>query len=194
MHTETPNPSINRTCPGKPGHAGYLKRLDCMSRVDRLLVASAVFLVALLPSLSFSESRIITMELLQLRDMHTVIQLYKDDFKELPRTPEQLYERGFLKVQPRDRWGRSYVYSLTKGDAGYVLYSMGKDGIDQKGEGDDVVGPEKRYTCDDYGINCFWSERMIVLAALFALLVVVAWGTRNAWRWLRRVWSSWNAT
>jgi hypothetical protein len=21
-----PNPSINRTCPGKPGHAGYLKR------------------------------------------------------------------------------------------------------------------------------------------------------------------------
>jgi len=22
----TPNPSINRTCPGKPGHAGYLKR------------------------------------------------------------------------------------------------------------------------------------------------------------------------
>ena len=22
----TPNPSINRTCPGRPGHAGYLKR------------------------------------------------------------------------------------------------------------------------------------------------------------------------
>jgi hypothetical protein len=23
---EMPNPSINRTCPGKPGPAGYLKR------------------------------------------------------------------------------------------------------------------------------------------------------------------------
>ena len=24
--TPTPNPSIKRTCPGKPGHAAYLKR------------------------------------------------------------------------------------------------------------------------------------------------------------------------
>ena len=42
-----------------------------------------------------------------------------------------------LKAIPLDAWGRAYRYSVT-GKEG-TLWSIGPNGIDEKGEGDDAV-------------------------------------------------------
>jgi hypothetical protein len=39
---------------------------------------------------------------------------------------------------PPDPWGHPYVYVLT-GPKGYQIRSMGPNGVDDKGEGDDIV-------------------------------------------------------
>jgi type II secretory pathway pseudopilin PulG len=157
-----------------------------MRRLGQLLTWSSVALAAMLPGTSSSESKIITMELLQLRDVHTAIQLYKRDFKELPSDPDQLYERGQLLVHPIDHWGHPYVYSRIEGIPGYVLYSKGKDGVDQKGGGDDIVGTDKQYTCEDYRVNCFWSAPLVSGIAVLILLAALAWAISSTWRRLQR--------
>ena len=54
--------------------------------------------------------------------------------------PTESYPRGFLDGPslPADGWGRPYVYAVDEGGAGYRLRSVGADGVDQGGEGDDV--------------------------------------------------------
>ncbi|WP_143226700.1 hypothetical protein [Acidovorax sp. 62] len=157
-----------------------------MRRLSKLFISSSVALAAMLPGASSSESKIITMELLQLSDVHTTIQLYKHDFKGLPSDLDQLYERGQILVPPRDHWGHPYVYSRIEGLPGYVLYSKGKDGIDQRGGGDDIVGTEKQYTCEDYGVNCFWSAPLVNGAVMLLLLAALTWVICRGWHLLQR--------
>jgi hypothetical protein len=84
-----------------------------------------------------------------LREVRTAIAVYRSQAGRAPATLATLLEKtdafpdGFLaggKV-PTDGWGRALIYDPAADGATYALRSCGPDGIDQKGQGDDVRLP-----------------------------------------------------
>jgi hypothetical protein len=55
--------------------------------------------------------------------------------------PTEAYPRGFLggDTLPVDGWGRSFSFAASENGATFRLWSVGADGVDQMGEGDDLV-------------------------------------------------------
>jgi len=79
---------------------------------------------------------------------------------------------------PDDPWQHRYVYRRIAGEPGFTVYSMGADGVDDHGAGDDITTPAKSYRCETYYDDCagtltWW--RNVALAASF--LGGVAWLT-----------------
>ena len=75
------------------------------------------------------------------------LDLYEIDHGSYPDNLDVLTEKvdgkgPYLKKKAIDPWGHpyKYVYPGTHGD--YDLYSFGKDGVDNNGEGDDVANWE----------------------------------------------------
>ena len=75
------------------------------------------------------------------------LDLYEIDNGSYPENLDVLLEKKdgkgpYLKKRAIDPWGHpyKYVYPGTHGD--YDLYSFGKDGIDNSGEGDDITNWE----------------------------------------------------
>lgn len=98
---------------------------------------------------------------------------------------------GQVKSLRKDQWGHPYVYTMSPSSAGYSLYSVGRDGIDSNGGGDDVTSPEKEYRCEDYGINCppkpkDWVAIVALAIAVLSFLVGMGRGILA----LRKRWSS----
>ena len=76
----------------------------------------------------------------QLRIMHGQIKLWRTT------VPEDLtatrFSNEITKDQfgnPLDPWGRPFVY-IKENDSWYQLYSVGDDGVDDSGKGDDIKG------------------------------------------------------
>lgn len=95
----------------------------------------------------------------------------------------------FLRGIPSDPWGREYVYRANIHD--FELYSVGLNGIDERGRGDDVTDHDKRYSCSDYGVGCPYGVvelLQVVLALLFAssLLYLVASLALISIRWTQK--------
>lgn len=87
---------------------------------------------------------------------------------------------------PRDPWSHPYVYRRTPEAPGFIVYSVGKDGIDDHGAGDDVTTTDKSYRCETYYDECTGSLpwwRNIALATAF--LGGLGWLVFNAARRLR---------
>ncbi|MEM7307124.1 MAG: type II secretion system protein GspG [Planctomycetota bacterium] len=85
--------------------------------------------------------------LMVLRDLRTSLTVYKLDAGAYPGSLDGLlkstpnYPQGFLsgaRALPMDAWGRPFRYALADGGGSYRLWSMGPDGVDQDGAGDDV--------------------------------------------------------
>ena len=80
-----------------------------------------------------------------------------------------------------DAWGRPLVYRRLDGGNGYILYSLGANGIDENGAGDDVFMAKspKKYHCEDYDelcVNpCQVTKGGAALAALVALMGIAAY-------------------
>jgi hypothetical protein len=72
---------------------------------------------------------------------------------------------------PVDAWGNRYIYHLLEaGDrAPYEIYSMGKNGTDESGDGDDVVS---RGTLDAQ----FYPELYKPVLQLFPILLLLVLG------------------
>ena len=77
----------------------------------------------------------------------SALDLYEIDHGSYPDNLDILLEKKdgkgpYLKKSAIDPWGHpyKYVYPGTHGD--YDLYSFGKDGVDNNGEGDDVTNWE----------------------------------------------------
>lgn len=88
-----------------------------------------------------------------------------------------------LRRVPSDPWGNTYAYAFRAGHAKPLVYSIGVNGIDEAGEGDDVIGPSKKYPCDVYGVDCGFTPlaniaHFIALIGLLSLLVGTARGVR----------------
>jgi len=82
-----------------------------------------------------------------MRFLATRLAVYKLEAGRYPDRLEQLveatesYPRGFLdgRELPLDAWQGPLSYSVTADGSGYKLWSKGPDGLDQSGEGDDLV-------------------------------------------------------
>jgi len=61
---------------------------------------------------------------------------------------------GRLDELPSDPWSNSYLYSLADNPPGFLIYSAGANGLDERGSGDDVTSSKKTYECRTYGTNC----------------------------------------
>lgn len=59
----------------------------------------------------------------------------------VPSTEEGIAVLGLRERNPKDAWGRTFRYRQTGGPSprDFILYSVGADGIDSNGSGDDVV-------------------------------------------------------
>lgn len=84
-----------------------------------------------------------------LRDLKAGIGVYKLERGAYPPSLEALLEKtpdypdgllGGRTVVPKDPWGHAYVYEILSSGASYRLRSAGRNGKDEAGEGDDVVG------------------------------------------------------
>jgi hypothetical protein len=135
-----------------------------MSRICQLSFAAFVFSIVVLFTTEFvSPSMIvdlkITDDLYRLKFLRQAIDTFKKDNGSLPN--EDIWMRQLssgsnpiLDESPQDRWDRPYIYKRVSDAPGYVVYSAGRNGIDEKGQGDDITTPEKKYSCDSYGVNC----------------------------------------
>src|SRR5689334_6832858 len=76
-----------------------------------------------------------------------------------------------LEKVPPDVWGNLYVYKQSSSGEGFVVYSVGLNGVDEDGAGDDITGPGKSYSCAEYEVDCPLKQsdflRFYVLVCLF---------------------------
>ena len=83
-----------------------------------------------------------------LQSLRTSISVYRIDTGRVPDRlgdllqPTTNYPQGFLngsKALPTDAWGHAFRYSAGLDGKAYKLWSLGPDGIDQNGAGDDIA-------------------------------------------------------
>jgi len=77
----------------------------------------------------------------------SALDLYEIDHGSYPENIEVMLEKKdgkgpYLKKSAIDPWGHPYKYAYPGAHGDYDLYSFGKDGIDNSGEGDDVTNWE----------------------------------------------------
>ncbi|MFL6658056.1 MAG: hypothetical protein ACJ8GW_08305 [Massilia sp.] len=105
---------------------------------------------------------------------------YKEESGNLPEGLAQVSKAYELseKGARRDFWGNEFVYHRSADRGRFVLYSIGRNKLDEKGGGDDVVAGPKQYSCKDYGVNCppSWPEivRMASLGSFALSLLFLA--------------------
>lgn len=84
-----------------------------------------------------------------LRRVKTGLAIYRSQFGRVPDTLDELlkgteaFPKGFLdgNAVPKDGWGRTLVFSTQDKGATFALHSMGENGVDDHGAGDDLVSP-----------------------------------------------------
>jgi general secretion pathway protein G len=127
-------------------------------------------------------------------NLRRAVDLFREDNHRLPSSEiglSELTAGPFPKLErlPKDPWGHEFKYRTLIDHQSYQIYSVGKNGKDEGGEGDDVQGRERKYTCADYGVNCpptpgelVQSGFLAVLlaAALYLLFCAVRWSWRSA--------------
>ena len=77
----------------------------------------------------------------------SALDLYEIDNGSYPESLDVLMEKKdgkgpYLKKRAIDPWGNAYKYVYPGAHGDYDLYSFGKDGVDNNGEGDDVINWE----------------------------------------------------
>jgi general secretion pathway protein G len=130
------------------------------------------------------------------------------DLKTLRHALSQLKERGsalpdhstglqaltatpaLIEHLPADPWGHAYVYRKAGNSDGYVMYSVGENGTDELGGGDDITN-ESKFSCEGHGFGCRWNPREWVFlaagsVALASFLALLVQGAMLALRKLRR--------
>jgi hypothetical protein len=123
--------------PGQPGQTGYATEQEHEVHV----VAEGSAQVAPSPAARKDETR------KTLRFLATRLAVYKLESGGYPPSlaalvePTTDYPRGFLdgRELPLDAWDNAFSYSVSDSGTGYRLWSSGPDGVDQDGQGDDLV-------------------------------------------------------
>jgi len=87
---------------------------------------------------------------------------------------------------PEDPWGHEYVYRLAPDAQAFFICSVGRNGNDEHGGGDDVTGRSKVHSCSEYLLDCpppaqeiaHYGSLGVALTSLVALLASLA-----PWAW-----------
>lgn len=92
----------------------------------------------------------------------------------------------FLRRLAQDPWGNAYVYRAVKSES-YALYSVGIDGQDEGGLGNDVTTRGKKYANPAYCVYGAVSPRRILACAILSLLMAsmlagLARGVAMVWK------------
>ncbi|WLQ15555.1 type II secretion system protein GspG [Hahella aquimaris] len=85
-----------------------------------------------------------------LKSLQSALRLYQLDHNALPTREQglQALSNGYLTKISKDAWGQEYQYSPEPWHGvEMTLYSIGPNGVDEKGEGDDIVNWDKAYPC-----------------------------------------------
>lgn len=148
-----------------------------------IVVATATFFV-FYPNEFDERGRSIRATLFDLENLRSAIAIFEKRQKRIPTAEEGLrplllVNPPMLSKLPTDPWGHPYLYRGSANGAGYLVYSSGKNGVDEHGAGDDITDKAKNYTCSDYGVNCpienvAWAALLLLgcgLAALATLIV-----------------------
>ena len=80
-------------------------------------------------------------------NISSALDLYEIDNGSYPESLDLLMEKKngkgpYLKKRAIDPWGHQYKYTYPGTHGDYDLYSFGKDGVDNNGEGDDIANWE----------------------------------------------------
>ena len=127
----------------------------------------------------------ITSELFNVRAMNAALAHYvqligtspgrEEVFSIVPNTLTNASEHRYTFRSSRDSWGNHYALKTTFDGKVIEIYSLGMNGVDEMGHGDDVVFGRKSYPCEMYGVHC-QAQAVLVLAfyafaTAFVLLV-----------------------
>jgi hypothetical protein len=80
-------------------------------------------------------------------------------------------EPKYLDKLPNDPWLRPYVYRRIASAPGFEIYSVGQNGKDDFGKGDDIVSWDKSYRCEDYTVGCLVTVRQLPLLSMVLLML-----------------------
>lgn len=101
--------------------------------------------------------------------------------------------KQYMKEIPMDTWDESYVYELNSDSTNFVLYSKGPNKIASSGNGDDVIGGEKEYSCEifndcrTFGHHVSIATFYIALVSLLLLIVSACYYLiRFVWRTIKK--------
>jgi len=111
----------------------------------------------------------------------------------LPHPPDEDHGPYIKKrVPPKDPWDRAYIYRSSPTGDRFTLYSSGRNGVDEQGEGDDIVSGQKKYACEEYGVGCPCDSTRVVavIGSLFLGVGLAFYGIGLLVRRLRRPWWS----
>jgi len=87
--------------------------------------------------------------------LEEAIERYREENHALPENINQVIGT-YIRDDWIDPWHRPFVYVRDGSPRGYLVYSLGKNGRDEGGAGDDVLsaGSSKKYACADYDQFC----------------------------------------
>jgi general secretion pathway protein G len=125
----------------------------------------------------------------------SAVQLSAKERGRLPSESEGLSalvtgEPKYLDRVPNDPWLRPYVYRTVDAKPGFEIHSLGQNGVDESGGGDDIVSWDKTYRCADYSVGCLVTVKQLPLIAMVLLmlgsLIVIGYrATIASVQWLR---------
>jgi type II secretion system protein G len=119
--------------------------------------------------------------LFDITNLYQAVDIYRRENGDLPTESQGLdvLVHGTPRVLeglPRDAWGKLYIYRRTTSKLGFEIHSVGRNGRDEGGAGDDVTSSDKVYLCEDYQVNCGVTSESLWLS-LFAAAFFISVGT-----------------
>jgi hypothetical protein len=120
------------------------------------------------------DSAFANLELLRLVIQRSAAETHRLPTEEEGLRPFMTGPGARIDYLPQDPWGHPYVYRRTAAAPGFVLYSMGADGVDDRGAGDDITTRDKSYRCETYYDECFGSPPWWCNVALTAAFLAAA--------------------
>ncbi len=86
----------------------------------------------------------------EIRFLGSVVTIYRRDHSQYPddlADLADLIDISRASDRPLDPFGGEYIYRVEPTGTGFIIYSAGRNGVDEVGEGDDILLSGKQYDC-----------------------------------------------
>ncbi len=127
-------------------------------------------LLVILPVFSYGSILRVNSTLTEINETHKKVGVYYSKHNEYPKSLSELKGREII-----DSWGQNLIYK--RKSESYLLFSIGVNGIDEQGNGDDVVEYETvdRSFYPELGPTHIqvWSVLVLIILAITGLIVFI---------------------